>query len=256
MNTTEIFGLIITIILGLGWGSFATMATYRIPRNMPWIGDKPRCFLCKTPLTIIDYFSIISVFIHKGKCRHCGGEYEDKISYFITELGITLFFILGYLRYNFNDIFVLYTLMTVNMVVLGVVDAEFKKIPSKILIAMLTLGIMYRMFIDLGSFYGVIYGAIIGGLTGIAARIVYFGLYKDYKTAFDFMQWNGWGRFEGKGFDYVKMLSIAGIWLPIAKFELFLNLSILILSIWWLVSKKTLRPGSIMAFLLLVIILT
>jgi leader peptidase (prepilin peptidase)/N-methyltransferase len=143
--------------LGLGWGSFSTMAVYRIPRGMPWVGDKPRCLMCKHELNIIDYFSIISYFIWNGTCRYCKGKFECNIGYFFTEFFITLGFLLLYMKYGFGDIFVLLTLLIVACSIMAVVDCEHKRIPAKMLISTLLIGALYRTFLD-HTFYGALYG--------------------------------------------------------------------------------------------------
>lgn len=243
--TEHTFGLILTIIMGFGWGSFATMATYRIPRGMPWIGDQPRCFECKHELNIIDYFSLLSYFLLKGKCRHCGVSYECSFSYFITEFAITFLFILTYLEYGFGDLFVLITLLIVAGVILGTVDAEHKKIPAKILVSTMMIGLVYRTFID-QTFYGALYGCISGAVIGVAIRYVYFFIKGQKTIGCDFTKWQHEDRFIGPGFDYVKMLAICGIFLPIHQLLVFTLVCGGLAIIWQLVNPKSLRLGSIM----------
>lgn len=254
MSQETIIGLIITIIMGFGWGSFATMATYRIPRGMPWIGDKPRCFMCKHELTIADYFSVFSYFLLKGKCRYCGGKYECNFSYFITEFAITFFFVLCYLKYGFSDLFVLLTLLVVAAVILAVVDAEHKKIPAKILISIMAIGLVYRTFVD-ATFYGALYGAIAGGIVGLAIRHEYFVLKGQPKIATDYTKWQHEDRFSGPGFDYVKLLAIAGIFLPFSHLALFGAVAGSVILLWQLIHPATLRIGSVMAFTLTVMVI-
>lgn len=247
-------GLGITIILGLGWGSFATMATYRLPRSMPWIGDKPRCFACKTPLTILDYFSIISYFVHRGKCRHCGDEYEEDIGYFITELGITLLLVLSYLKYGFSDYFVLTNAVIVGGTIMAVIDAQHRFIPSKVLISMFTLGILYRTFID-GTFYGVVFGASLGLLLGVTIRYIYFWLLKQPKIGSDFTRWQHEDRFKGPGFDYVKLLGIIGTWLPYQSFFALLVAYGSVIILWRLLHPSSLRIGTMLTIGLIQLVL-
>lgn len=248
MTQLEITGLIITIIMGFGWGSLATMATYRIPRGMTWIGDKPRCFMCKAELNILDYFSVFSYFIHHGKCRHCKGAYECSLGYFITELAITVGFCLTYLQYGFSDYFALHTLIIVGWVILGVVDAENDFLPAKILITLAFLGAIYRTFID-GTFYGGLYGAISCAVIGLAIRSIYFNLKQKPEIANDYTKWQHEDRFKGPGFDYVKLLGVVGIFLPFIHIALFIASAGLLSLTWHIISPKTLRMGSIAAFL-------
>ncbi len=254
MTTETIIGLIITIIMGFGWGSFATMATYRIPRGMPWVGDKPRCFKCKHELYLVDYFSVFSYFLWRGKCRYCGDKYECSFSYFATEFFITLFFVLAYFQYGFSDSFVLLTLMVVALTILGVVDAENKRIPSKILISTLLIGAVYRTFLD-QTFYGALYCGIIGLLIGLFIRHIYFAIKGQRSIGFDYTKWQHEDRFVGPGFDYVKMLGVVGVFLPLPHLLVFVVFGGVVTLIWSLLNKHTLRIGSIMALLLAVAVI-
>ena len=251
MENEEIIGLIITIIMGFGWGSFATMATYRIPLGMPWIGDKPRCFKCKHELFLIDYLSIISYFLWKGRCRYCGDEYECSFSYFFTEAAITAFFVMCYLKYGFGDLFVLMTLMIVGGVILTVVDAENKKIPSKILISLLLIGAVYRVFVD-GTFYGGLYGGITGLVLGLFIRHIYYLVKGEAKKGFDYTVWQHEDRFIGPAFDYVKLLGVVGVFLPLVHLVSYIAIVGAVTLLWRLVNKTSLRIGSIMAMALIV----
>lgn len=251
MDSTFLIGLLITIVLGFGWGSFATMATYRLPRNMPWIGDKPRCFMCKTPLSILDYFSVFSFFIHRGTCRHCGGKYEENLGYFLTELGITGFLVLAFLQFYFSDWFVLANGVIVGGMILAVIDAQHQKIPAKVLVSMFTLGAIYRTYID-GTFYGLLYGCVLGALVGVTIRYLYFALKGQKQTGIDFTRWQHTDRFSGPGFDYVKLLIIVGGWLPFTHFLVFvMSIGSLIL-LWSFIHPRSLRIGTLMALGLIV----
>jgi hypothetical protein len=247
---TDFFGLAIALIMGLGWGSFATMAIYRLPRGMPWIGDQPRCFMCKHELNIIDYFSIISYFTWHGTCRYCKGKYEENFSYFLTELFITTGMILCYMKYGFGDLYVLLGLLVVACVVLAVVDAEHKTIPSKILITLLFIGTVYRIFLD-KTFYGALYGGIIAGVVGLGIRHIYFILHGKKAIGYDYTQWQHDDRFKGPGFDYVKLLAISGIFLPFIDFNVFVLLVGVICLLWRVVHKRSLRAGTVMSCFLL-----
>lgn len=243
---TDFFGVFLTSIMGLGWGSYATMAVYRIPRGMPWIGDKPRCLMCKHELNIIDYFSIVSYFIWRGTCRYCKGKFECNTGYLFTELCITIGFLLCYMKYGFGDMFVLLTLLIVLCTVMAVVDVEHKKIPAKMLISALLLGAIYRTFID-HTFYGALYGGITGGIIGLVIRHWFFILKGQKEIGCDYTQWQHEDRFKGPGFDYVKLLAIVGIFLPIAPFAIYIIDIGSVCFLWYSYFPKSCRPGAIMA---------
>ncbi len=243
---TDFFGIAISLILGLGWGSFATMAVYRLPLGMPWIGDQPRCFMCKHELNIIDYFSILSYFIWRGICRYCKGKYECNCSYFLTELFITIGLLLCYMKYGFGDLFVLFSLLVVACTILAVIDAVHQAIPAKILITTLFIGTIYRTFID-QTFYGALYGGLIAGIIGLALRHIYYIFQGKKEIGYDYTQWQHEDRFKGPGFDYVKLLAITGVFLPFIHFIVFLISIGLICVLWRFIHQSSLRLGTILS---------
>jgi prepilin signal peptidase PulO-like enzyme (type II secretory pathway) len=251
---TDLFGIFITIILGLGWGSFATMAVYRIPRGMPWVGDKPRCLSCKHELNIIDYFSIISYFVWHGTCRYCKGKFECNIGYFFTEFFITIGFVLCYMKYGMSDKFVLLTLLIVACTIMAVVDTEHKRIPAKMLISTLLIGALYRTFAD-QTFYGAIFGGITAGVLGLGIRHIYFILKGQAKIGYDYTQWQHEDRFVGPGFDYVKLLAIVGVFLPLMHLLAFIIIIGCLCLLWRLMHFRSLRIGTIMSTALVLFLL-
>lgn len=221
------------------------MAIYRIPRGMPWVGDQPRCFMCKHELNMIDYFSIVSYFVWRGTCRYCKGKYECNLGYFFTELLITIGLILCYMRYGLSDKFVLLHLLVVACVIMGVVDAEHKRIPAKMLITTLLIGTLYRTFVD-QTFYGALFCGIIGGVLGLGIRHAYFILKGQPKIGYDYTQWQHEDRFVGPGFDYVKLLAITGVFLPLVHLTAFIIIIGGVCLLWRLICAKSFRIGAIM----------
>jgi prepilin signal peptidase PulO-like enzyme (type II secretory pathway) len=103
----DAFLYILVIIFGLGFGSFATMAVYRIPNNIPWISEKPFCPKCKHELYFRDYFSVLSFVINKGICRFCHNKIDFSLAYLITELLILIYLLINYYLFGFTDAFIL-----------------------------------------------------------------------------------------------------------------------------------------------------
>lgn len=86
-------------IIGSLFGSFFSLATYRIPRHQDIIATRSYCPNCKHKLNFFDLIPVISYIIRGGKCKYC----HDKISlrYFLLEvingtLFVILYFIFGY----------------------------------------------------------------------------------------------------------------------------------------------------------------
>ena len=71
-------------VIGTLFGSFFSLATYRIPRHQDILIKRSYCPNCKHNLGFFDLIPILSYIIGKGKCRYC----KEKISirYPILEL--------------------------------------------------------------------------------------------------------------------------------------------------------------------------
>jgi leader peptidase (prepilin peptidase) / N-methyltransferase len=106
-NMTDIFlpidavpyRLIAGFMIGAILGSFATMLSYRLPRNLSILWPGSHCPVCKTPLRPCDLVPLLSFAAQRGKCRYCGIFIGWR--YFVTETvmalsGAAAFVILGF----------------------------------------------------------------------------------------------------------------------------------------------------------------
>ena len=83
---------VIIFIMGTVFGSFLTLATYRIPLNKDITHERSFCPNCNHRLGFWDLIPLFSYVFLGGKCRYC----KKKISprYFIIELSCGLSFLL------------------------------------------------------------------------------------------------------------------------------------------------------------------
>src|SRR5574344_1150147 len=88
----NIFLYTILFIMGTVFGSFLTLATYRIPLNQDITHKHSYCPKCNHLLSFFDMIPLLSYIFLKGRCRYC----KTKISprYFIIELLSGISFIL------------------------------------------------------------------------------------------------------------------------------------------------------------------
>lgn len=87
-------------IIGTLFGSFFTLATYRIPRKQDIVFKRSYCTNCKHELGFFDLFPILSYVFLRGKCRYC----KEKISirYPLFELANGIFFLISYLIFGMS----------------------------------------------------------------------------------------------------------------------------------------------------------
>ena len=102
----NIFLYAIIFIIGTFFGSFFTLAVYRIPKKEDILIKHSYCPNCNHKLGFFDLFPVFSYIILGGKCRYCNNKIRPR--YLILELlsGFTfLFFALAFKVsvYNINN---------------------------------------------------------------------------------------------------------------------------------------------------------
>lgn len=236
-------GIIISIIIGLGWGSYATMATYRLPRGESWSGKKPRCPSCETELKFKDFAPVWAFVISRGRCKFCGVKVSPV--YLLTELYMALVFVLCYLALDFTEDYILISGLGICTVILTITDLESRMIPKKVLLMMAILGVIYRAMHD-GTIYGFFYGGLIGLVVGFAMRHIYLALKKE---SFDWRK--GFVEIFNEEYTYVHLVILAGIWLPLNHFAAFFAIAGALSVLWFIlwsafpITRKVPQGGTI-----------
>ena len=194
------------LFAGLCFGSFATMASYRLPRSEGIVFTPSHCTLCNARLRVADLFPVMSWLAQKGKCRHCGTGIHYR--YPLIECATAAVFLSLYFRYGFNLPSVLLMMLAVCMVIFFVTDFEHRIIPDEIQIAMLLIGVVFRILIEI-PLEEIISGAVVGLLIGLGLRYGYSFLRNR----------------EGLGWGDVKFLFVVGVWIGVTPLLPFLFFS-------------------------------
>lgn len=95
----NIFIICIIFIIGTLFGSFFTLATYRIPRKEDIVKTRSYCPKCKHRLGFFDLIPILSYIFHFGKCRYCKEKISPRyilIEFFNGVAFVLMYFLLGY----------------------------------------------------------------------------------------------------------------------------------------------------------------
>ncbi len=100
MEFLQIYLAINFFIIGALFGSFFSLATYRLPRKQDIVCTRSYCPTCKHNLAFFDLIPILSYIFHGGKCKYC----KEKISkrYLILELSNALIFTFVFLLFGFT----------------------------------------------------------------------------------------------------------------------------------------------------------
>jgi leader peptidase (prepilin peptidase)/N-methyltransferase len=64
--------------LGALWGSFLNVCIVRIPRGLSVVRPASHCFACGRRVWARDNIPILSYFLRRGRCRHCGARFSVR----------------------------------------------------------------------------------------------------------------------------------------------------------------------------------
>lgn len=195
----QLFIVILYLIFGLLFGSFVTMASYRMPRNENIVIKPSHCTTCNHNLSFLDLFPLFSWLFSKGKCRYC----KNKISlrYPLTEVLLSVTFLIIHFNAASFAHSIILCIFAVFMAIMIIVDLEHKIIPDEIQIASSIIALVYA-YINNNSPYYVISGGLFGIIFAISLR---YGFYL-------------WKKKEGLGMGDVKFFAIIGMFLGIKSF--------------------------------------
>ncbi len=196
----------IAFMVGTSFGSFVSLASYRLPRSLDVVRKPSMCPSCGATLRARDLVPLFSWLLAGGKCRHCGEGISPR--YPLIELLLGLAFLLFYMQYGLTLEAVMLALLVTTLLLLIVADAETGLLPDEAQIALLLLGIGYHYMLET-EYVIPLYGLAAGLVVGLGLRYGYRILKKR----------------DGLGLGDVKFFAIAGLWLGITGLVPFFMLS-------------------------------
>ena len=147
----DIFIYAIIFIIGTFFGSFFTLAVYRIPKKEDILIKHSYCPNCNNRLGFFDLFPVLSYIFLKGKCRYCGNKIRPR--YLILELlsGLSFLILAIGVKVNILDIFsvinVIFLLLYVSVLfIIAGIDKENIKIEKTVLIFGFIVEILYIIY--------------------------------------------------------------------------------------------------------------
>lgn len=223
----ENYGIFAAVLIGACFGSFATMASYRLPRDEEIIHTPSHCPHCNHKLGVADLVPIFSWLAARGRCRHCAAAVSAR--YPLIEAATALTFASLYSAYGLTLTMVLLATLALGLIIIIISDLETGLIPDKVQICLLPLGLLYRYVTDApwsDTFIGLGLGLSLGLL-----------LHHGYR----------WLRKrDGLGLGDVKFFAVAGAWLGLTNLVPFLFFSgllgILTAMIWRALNRGTIFP--------------
>ena len=159
-------GVILAFVLGLIFGSFGTVAAYRIPRHETIVTGRSKCPNCGRQIKAHENIPVVSYLILRGKCPGCGTRIS--LRYPLTELVTAVLFALSVVKFEVSVTAAVYAGFFWVLVVLTVIDLEHKLLPNRI---------VYPTFV--AGWAGLVAAALIDGdtdrLRSAALGAVVFG---------------------------------------------------------------------------------
>ena len=150
----NIFFYCIIFAIGILFGSFYTLAVYRIPRKEDITHTHSYCPNCNNKLGFFELIPVFSYIFLGGKCKHCGEKIRAR--YIILELisgtAFVLFALLLRLDvYNIDInsliIFVFFALFTTYIVLTLAIYKEHKKVEKSVLYYGIAVTILYIVYL-------------------------------------------------------------------------------------------------------------
>lgn len=145
---------IIIFIMGTLFGSFYTLAVYRIPRKIDIVKTHSFCPNCNHKLGFFELIPVLSYIFLGGKCKECKQKIRPR--YFILEFlsGIAFVLIAYCLKidaYNLNTQtlikFAFIVLYLVSIFIIAGIDKESKKIEKSVLYYGLMVSCSYIIYL-------------------------------------------------------------------------------------------------------------
>lgn len=125
-------------LLGLIFGSFGTVAAYRIPRRETIVTGRSKCPHCGRQIKAIENVPVFSYLALRGRCPGCGVAISPR--YPLTELVTGVLFALAVAEFGLTLTAAVYAAFFWVLVVLTVIDLEHKLLPNRIVYPAFVVG--------------------------------------------------------------------------------------------------------------------
>ncbi|HJR46210.1 MAG TPA: prepilin peptidase [Actinomycetota bacterium] len=195
-------------VLGLIFGSFATAVAYRLPRNESISKGRSKCPNCGNTISAIQNVPVFSYVVLRGRCKHCGNRIS--IRYPLIELATGALFAGAAAKFEVSAEALLYAGFFWALVVLTVIDLEYKLLPNRIVFPLFIAGWIGLTVAALAAgeadrlVDAAIGAAIFGGFFFLVAYVYPAGMgFGDVKLAFALGTFLGY--LDGAGLTLVAM---------------------------------------------------
>ncbi len=144
---------IMIFLIGIMFGSFYTLATYRIPKKQDITHTHSYCPNCNAKLGFFELIPILSYIFLGGKCKHCKQKISPRYIIFEVISGITFLLFAIALNLNINSsvmnfiYFIFICLYLTFIFLIGGIDKEKKYIEKSVLLYGAVISILYMIYL-------------------------------------------------------------------------------------------------------------
>lgn len=129
----NIYYALLSIILGLVFGSFGNAWAWRIAHGENIAKGRSHCVKCNHELTSLDLVPVFSYLFLKGKCRYCGEKISGR--YPLSEIMLGFCFLSVFLRWGFTLDTIRFIVLFFLLFVMSLVDLDTLILPDGLMIA-------------------------------------------------------------------------------------------------------------------------
>jgi len=154
---------ILIFIIGTVFGSFFTLAVYRLPLHQDITHERSYCPKCNHKLSFWDMIPILSYVFLGGKCKYC--KSKIRIRYLLLEIFTGMVFLLFAVSININllntnlskIVYLFFGLLYIaGLIIIAGIDKENRKINKPVLvyeIVVLSVYMIYLYIVEKASIY-------------------------------------------------------------------------------------------------------
>ena len=153
--------LILTAVTGLCLGSFLNCLAWRMAHGGNALKGRSQCPQCGHTLTAKELIPLASWLMQKGLCRSCGKKIPKR--YPVVEALTALCLLALLLRYGITPLLLKYSIFTIILLTLSLVDLDTGIIPNSLLLAGVINFIIFVSLSGAGWLHE-LFSGIIGGL--------------------------------------------------------------------------------------------
>ena len=154
MVAIDIIFYIFVFIMGITFGSFFTLAVYRIPINQDITHTRSYCPTCNHPLSFLDLIPVLSYLALGGKCRYCHAKIRPRYL-FLELLSGTVFVLFVMPLKNFilngNSSAIAYWIEGIfyitGLFLIAGIDKEKKEIRNEVLLYIVITETLYIIYL-------------------------------------------------------------------------------------------------------------